>query len=155
MIRIDRTAHANVFKTLTRRATCEKCGCRYMFAVSASGWGRATGTLLDGDRTREEALGYAHLQANLRILSEPVACPDCGWYQKAMVKELRRRHQRWMLVPGLGLLLIVGLALVIRIFGGMDTRRGVLAYDAMPSPMFLGIAAALSAVVASVGRFAT
>jgi hypothetical protein len=40
----------------------------------------------------------------------------------------------------------VGLALVIRIFGGMDTRRGVLAYDAMPSPMFLGIAAALSAV---------
>ena len=98
---------ATTWKTMSRYVVCEKCGCEYTFTVSAAGKGTGRGAMgVDG---RQDALDAAEIAANQRIASEPAACPDCGWYQKAMVRELRRRHLRWMHGTGLAFLAAVGL----------------------------------------------
>lgn len=136
---------ATISKSMPVYATCEKCRCKYVFVVSARGKGEGRGIAFDRDGTRQEAIDMAMLEANKRILRQPAACPDCGWYQKNMVAELRRRYKSWMRLLGLALLAAVGgfagLAFIIG-SGQPDDSGNVLM---RPLPL------ALAAIVAVAG----
>ena len=76
---------------------CEKCQCAYRYRLVRRGVGRASapyglGVESANQRAREQARQRAE-----RLLAagvEPVACPDCGWIQTDMVRELTRRTGR-------------------------------------------------------------
>jgi hypothetical protein len=54
----------------------------------------------DADISANKKLREAFLKG-----AEPVPCPECGWYQKDMVREYQRRQLRWILWLGLSILL--------------------------------------------------
>ena len=76
---------ATVTRSMDRFANCEKCGCQYTFGVTASARGRSHGEF----GTPADAENAAVLKVRGKLLAEPAACPDCGWYQQPMVGELR------------------------------------------------------------------
>jgi hypothetical protein len=110
---------------VTRRVACEKCGVAYQYELRrtarAHGWFfvpmlvlghlllslcllrvflilRALYHLPDTVReARETAVGFALKRLRRKFLAEaePVACPDCGWFQRDMVKEIRARTAPW------------------------------------------------------------
>ena len=61
---------------------------------------------------QKDAQSNAHRQAHEKLGGEPAACPDCGWYQRTMVPELRRRHHGWMRGAGIGLMAAAGFCLI-------------------------------------------
>jgi hypothetical protein len=80
----------------TRPVHCEQCGCDYTYEMVRSASGTARSVLfLNGAGAKAEARAEAsrHL-TQFMTDCDPVACPDCGWLQKDMVKHLR---QRWFL----------------------------------------------------------
>jgi hypothetical protein len=66
------------------------------------------------------------LEKRLRRGVDPVACPDCGWYQAQMVRELRRRVLRpliWVgIVPPILALVVIAMALLTA--GGVSRIDG-------------------------------
>jgi hypothetical protein len=90
---------AKVSGAVTKRVTCEKCSCAYAYEMVRQARGAGT-SLYFLDNAGAENRAYA--QANKRLRRafergvEPVACPDCGWFQSEMVEEARRRTLRVM-----------------------------------------------------------
>jgi hypothetical protein len=81
-----------VERTLRRFVTCQQCRCAYTWTATAVGTGRGFAPLgVDADGARQEATDDAVRAAHGLLLSEPVRCPNCGWYQDYMVRELKRR----------------------------------------------------------------
>ena len=109
-----------------RQVVCEKCGCRYAYDVTRRGGGRSA------NRGRAQRQAQTHLARKIATAVEPVACPDCGWYQADMVAEIRRRQHRWtswaaIFVPVLGVftVAIVG-AVLDRSSGDFFDKNAVL-----------------------------
>ena len=76
-------------------------------------WGKATlgataGTTNEGDDAAMRKLGRA-----LKRHVEPVACPQCGWYQRPMVAEVRRRALAWTERVAVGLIVASQIGLVV------------------------------------------
>jgi hypothetical protein len=107
-----------------KRVKCEQCKCDYAYHLTRRGVAHArpnegamvlggalfgiighlaAGALFapdDEDRARAHEMATKGLHNSLDRECEPVACPDCGWYQAAMVNEARRRRHRWMIWIG-------------------------------------------------------
>src|SRR3712207_6028564 len=104
-------------RSATKQVTCEKCACAYEYEAKrkstqqVKGSAAMTGGLVGGlagalvgaavdaatgNDGEANARGKAQQKAyaKLRTAVDPVACPDCGWYQADMVLEARRRA-RW------------------------------------------------------------
>jgi hypothetical protein len=83
---------AEIGRELRRFVTCQQCGGAYTWTAAAVGKGHAfTHFGFDTDTARRDAEDGAVRVAHQAILSEPVRCPTCGWYQDYMVRELKTR----------------------------------------------------------------
>ena len=85
--------------TLARPAdvTCEKCSCRYRYKLVRRATGRSSapyGLGAEGAKRRAQELAVKAVGRRLATGVDPVACPDCGWFQADMVRDLRRRAGR-------------------------------------------------------------
>ena len=92
------TYSARIAGTVGRSVVCEKCGCKFGYYVfrQASGSGHSP-YMLDNQGASNRASGEAkgRLQRMLSTHTEPVPCPDCGWFQEAMINETRQRPGMW------------------------------------------------------------
>jgi hypothetical protein len=85
----------------TLRVRCERCSCEYEYEMIRRGTGHAS--LIGSQESstkRATKQSEKRLERSLARDAEPVACPQCGWLQRAMVAEVRRRHHRWMATAG-------------------------------------------------------
>ena len=89
--------------SMVKQMRCEKCGGDFSYEVVRRTMGVAHSPYgLRNKAAQAEALNVAakKLVKKLKSAVDPVPCPKCGWFQEHMVKELRRRDQRWMLWVG-------------------------------------------------------
>jgi hypothetical protein len=86
-----------------KQVCCEKCQTHYGYEVVRRATGEGNSPYyLRNNAAKNEAMKMAdrRLATKLARAIDPVPCPDCGWFQKSMVMELRRRAHRWMLWTG-------------------------------------------------------
>src|SRR5262245_22850887 len=76
----------------TRQVCCEKCGSRFSYTYLAKAVGE-DGSLYfldnEGAAARAVARAKSELKGELAHGTYMVPCPECGWYQKDMVREMR------------------------------------------------------------------
>jgi tellurite resistance protein len=95
---------SRVSGSVTKLCRCEACSEEYLYTakrkVSASG---SSFLWLDNDGARERAISGAQgqIQAALAMAVDPVACPNCGWFQADMLSQLKRRRLTWVLCVAL------------------------------------------------------
>lgn len=132
---------------VVRQVHCEKCGCDYAYEMIRRGTG-VTSTVYELFPQRQSKAAVARaaksLQRQLEQDHDPVGCPDCGWIQRAMVADLRRRAYGWMMKPALAislfLLLFDALWLVLLISAYLRREHVI------PAVIVLGIVVATVAV---------
>jgi hypothetical protein len=81
--------------SVLREETCEKCGWRFWYVLTRTAKGREQAPFFLGSEKARQAASEqarAKLAAVLAQDVEPVACPQCGEYQQAMVFPARRRR---------------------------------------------------------------
>lgn len=86
---------------------CEHCGATFAYRTQrqASGRGRSVlGLDQEGAKTRARDHAVEALEWTLRRTVEPAPCPQCGNYQPAMVRVLRRRRRGLGWAIGIGAL---------------------------------------------------
>ena len=143
---------------MRREVVCEKCGHAYLYYVKdqrtrepldygerlGAGLG-LMGVLLGwvleafSKRTpqeRAEADAKKTVSWHLRRKRDLAPCPKCGWYQRDMVREARRRRLRRMLSTGLALTSIGLMALVVMWVASQPVTGGGRP-AAIPSYVFL------------------
>ena len=99
-----------------RDVRCEKCGCAYHYELIRRGEGLASAIYwIASESARRRAAGRAQalLDEYLAKGIDPVACPDCGWFQAAMVREFQGRHYVWLAMAGTVIRWMAGAILII------------------------------------------
>ena len=90
---------------------CEKCATSFVYRTQVRVQGESLTRLFGNqeyqDRAREQARlqAGAELQTAFKTIADPVPCPGCGDYQRAMIVRLRRARVRSGFIAGL----VVGL----------------------------------------------
>jgi hypothetical protein len=81
-----------------KRVVCERCKCDFGYEMQRTTQVAAFNPyfLAPGTGERVEQKAQETLRRRLEEESELVACPKCGWFQRAMVKDARRRKHRWL-----------------------------------------------------------
>lgn len=100
----------DLLKQMPKRIACGKCGCEYVYVIRRSAFtmgatrsGFITPSMIglgDPEQDLKDA-AYRRVHKELIDGAEPAQCPDCGWYEPAAIREIRRRHLRWMLYGGM------------------------------------------------------
>jgi hypothetical protein len=106
----------NLSAATLKLVRCENCHVEYVYRMERFGSGTGTSLLfLENKGAQDRATQQAanELRGLLWRECDPIPCPNCGWYQKAMVRAMRRDHWRWMQSTGLGLLAVSTISLVI------------------------------------------
>jgi hypothetical protein len=101
---------------VARDVTCEKCGCAYHYQLVRRGQGTGSAPYYinqGGAQRRAEKGAKKSLEKQLKRDIDPVPCPDCGWFQSPMVRELRKRSLRWLNWAALALGIIGAITLLI------------------------------------------
>jgi hypothetical protein len=109
MYYFGRNYSAALTGSVVRHARCEKCSCEYGYEMvrRATGSGHSPYCLNNsGAQDRANAQASRALRRALEKGADPVACPECGWYQADMVRDMRRRRGRRAARWGVGLLLV-------------------------------------------------
>jgi hypothetical protein len=86
---------ASVDGSTYKKVVCEKCSRVYYYQMSrrAQGEGRSAFFLDNsGASERADERAQQNLEQRLANGSEPVPCPDCGWFQAHMVCIIRGRR---------------------------------------------------------------
>src|SRR5437763_961326 len=104
--------------TLSRAAdvVCEKCSCAYRYQLVRRGTASASAPYYVGQASAKERAAKSSQKAALKKLKagvEPVACPDCGWFQADMVREIRRRTARWLIWVAVFVPVILAIVMLI------------------------------------------
>jgi hypothetical protein len=90
--------------SVTKGLICEKCGGSYYYVLTRRGVGQGRSLYgLNNAAASQTALTESQrmLQYSLAKDCDPVPCPDCGWFQAAMVAVMRqKRYARWDLLVG-------------------------------------------------------
>jgi hypothetical protein len=116
--------------SMLKLAACEQCQAEYVYRLERMATGTGSSLLFvdnEGARNRSASRAERRLNQILDRAVDPVPCPACGWYQKAMVAKARRLHRRWMLQLGGGLLVgLIPIGLIaVAINSGTEHRNGV------------------------------
>src|SRR5258706_8781109 len=111
--------------SVIRRVDCESCKRAYAYrlvrraeACTSTLWGigqRAT-------RERARRLARRALERRLARGVDPVPCPFCGWYQEAMVRQLRRERHRWLTIVAWIAVVLGAVVLLLQL--GISLRLG-------------------------------
>ena len=94
MVQIPETT-ARVVEAMEKQVACGRCGCVYSYAMQRE----AMGTALDASASGEKAaVARARRKAKRKLEREddPVACPECGYFQPNMTRTVRRYYLSWM-----------------------------------------------------------
>jgi hypothetical protein len=110
-------AQATEQGTTVKEVTCEGCGSEYVYQLRRAVHGRVT-TFLVRDDKAATTHALAGLDRLLQTDFDPVPCPQCGWYQRAMVSRLKQLRTRGLWTPTIVLL---PLAAALGAFGGLIT----------------------------------
>jgi hypothetical protein len=111
-----RTYTTNLSGATLKLVRCEKCHVEYVYRMERIGSGSGTSLLfLENKGAQDRATQQAanELRGLLWRECDAVPCPDCGWYQEAMIQAMRRDHCRWMQNTGLVLVAVSTISLVI------------------------------------------
>jgi hypothetical protein len=117
---VGKTTHFTAATTaaINRDVRCEKCGCAYRYELVRRGEGMGSAVYGIGEgaaERRADRRARELLEEHLANAVDPVACPDCGWLQAKMVRELRDRHYRWLDAVGTTIRWIAGAVLILLI----------------------------------------
>ena len=107
---VGRNYRAAVSGTVIKDVRCEKCGCEYLYRMIRRGEGSGSSPYYlnnEGAQRRANAGAKRQLQKLLARGVDPVACPDCGWLQAQMVRELRRRSLRGLIYTAITLAIVL------------------------------------------------
>jgi hypothetical protein len=102
------TVHGEVWKIVP----CENCATKYAYRMAVSGSGAGTSFLFlnnEGAKAVAREAAEAQLQKRAGKSSAAVPCPVCGWYQRSMLRMVRRRGVHWAQIAG-AVVLAVSLA---------------------------------------------
>jgi len=80
--------------TFWKIVTCEQCRTTYAYRMKVSATGVGSSPLFldnEGARARASLGAEATLLRKAERLEVPIPCPACGWYQRSMVRLLRRK----------------------------------------------------------------
>jgi hypothetical protein len=136
---------ATVAGEVTKQVTCEKCRCEYVYQLRRQGTGSAKAALFasgDKEARRAAADAQTELRRQLNYEDDPVPCPDCGWLQKTMVKEMRGSRAAGFFLLGAAVTFVWWVFSV-----ATDFRHGP------PHPML--VALGVGVLIFAVGTFAT
>ena len=98
-IYVARNYTASIAGAVVRDVSCEKCGCAYHYRLIRRGQGTGTAPYYlgqGGAERRAQTGAINELEHSLAREIDPVPCPDCGWFQAEMVREIERRSFRWL-----------------------------------------------------------
>jgi hypothetical protein len=82
---------------------CEGCGAKYVYVLERVAKGSGFSLLFldnSGAQARASAAAEKALKEKLAKSCDPVSCPECGEYQRPMVRVLKWRSVRWWLLAG-------------------------------------------------------
>lgn len=111
-----RTFTAALSGSVIKLVTCEQCNEEYAYRLIRRGQGTGSAVYGIGSgaaKLRAEQGAAKALKKRLERGIDPVPCPDCGWIQETMVRELRRRRHRWLIGVSVTLGILFGLILLI------------------------------------------
>jgi hypothetical protein len=121
-----RTYTADLSGATLKLVRCEKCHVEYVYRMERIGSGSGTSLLfLENKAAQDRATQQAAngLRDLLWRECDPVPCPDCGWYQEAMIQAMRRDYCRWMQNTGLVLLVVSVMSLIIAYFAYLGSLQ--------------------------------
>ena len=107
---------AKVTGSVTKSVRCEKCHRQYNYAARRVGIGSGNSVLFldnEGARRRADRDATKDLERTLAKAIEPVPCPNCRWYQRDMVRLVKRRQAIAILLSGLGVAVITTITLFV------------------------------------------
>jgi hypothetical protein len=115
-IPIGRKYTTNLSAATLKLVRCENCHVEYVYRMDRIGSGSGTSVLFfenrgAQDRATEQAAN--ELRGLLSRECDAVPCPDCGWFQEAMIRVMRRDRWPWMQNTGLFLLAVSTISLII------------------------------------------
>ena len=113
--------------TAVKHVKCEQCEQEYVYIVErkAKGHGASMGfSSGEGAQDRAKKKAKKTLDSELANAIEPVPCINCGWIQKDMIREARRRYLRWLFVVGLVVTFIAALVLLVILVNSLSNRAG-------------------------------
>lgn len=141
---------ATRFGVARRQVECEQCraGYEYTLQRQVQGHGISWYCLMnDWAAEVAESRASARLAKALAYEVDPIPCPACGYFQRNMVREARRRCLKWMSwrFVGLALLLypVVCLFFLIIPNGVLDDEGPVI-----PWPVFYACLGGIGALIA-------
>jgi DNA-directed RNA polymerase subunit RPC12/RpoP len=138
----------------TRDVNCEKCSHRYTYELKRTVAGHAsTAYHVDERGAGERAIraAQANLEKSLKMAVNPVRCPQCGWLQADMVREVRRRRLSGLRAGAIFFLWISSLLMFL--WGGMLwSDFNVHRDDWEALLLFCGVPAGLSLLVLVIRR---
>jgi hypothetical protein len=111
-----RTYTAAISGTAIKEVRCEECSETYFYKMVRRGEGQGTSPYYlnnAGAERRAQKGAQTQLEKLLRKGVDPVPCPDCGWFQENMVREVRRRRLRWMIWVAVGFGIVFGACILI------------------------------------------
>jgi hypothetical protein len=127
-------ARGSIFKVVT----CARCQHGYTYEMVRSEPGGGP------DDTRARVTARAALRVALEKGCDPVPCPDCGTYQRDMVRQLQNSHHSELFTAGALLLVAAVVMLAADLFGWIE--RGWLTWAVLATTglMALGLIAVKS-----------
>ena len=138
-IPVGRRVEATLEGEVTKRVTCEKCGCVFSYRMKRVGTGDALSPLYlfgGSARARAEQRAEENLEQSLKKSHDMVPCPTCGQYQRAMVWV----HKQSTLMAGfmLGAIVLLGSWFIPSLLD-KDFKKGQLPTYVWPPGLVVGI----------------
>ena len=98
LIATDSDVTGTAAQSAFKRVTCESCGCEFGYEMLRR-YSKSENALLDvhSSDARKRAVEGARriVHSALREHEDPVACPQCGWFQRSMVAKNSMRRWPW------------------------------------------------------------
>lgn len=97
-IPIGITYTATVTRAIWKPVLCEYCGCQFVYHLQRTASGSATSYLwLNNQGASDKANDKAEDLIERKLAKEfnIISCPDCGCFQRHMIKELRSSAWTW------------------------------------------------------------
>ena len=111
---------AFAFGSVIKEVQCEACNCEYVYNLKRTATGGGISPLFldeQGAAARAQDAARRSIDATLKAAVDVVACPSCGWYQKGMQLELKRKkfgRIAFYTVPIAGIFFLLGVIFGVR-----------------------------------------
>lgn len=111
------TAQKSAKGTITKRVSCESCGCSYQYEMTRIVFAKCSNELATQNEVDAEAQHDAEVKLNIKLTDDcdVVACPSCG----AITQAMKARRRGFFVASfacigiGAGALLIVFVAMLL------------------------------------------